>query len=264
MLIDVFMFYDDFDMLDCRLAELSGVVDRFIAIEGNTAFAGSPKPYHLWENRERYAAYNLSIVQVDLTGPQPAEVPHRSWITPESAHAWVREGWQRNGARSLLEGFDPETVVIYGDLDEIPRREAIQRFLELDPFPTDPVGCEMRSHVYSTSLMLPGSWAGSLVGKIRYIGTDILHVRDLRWNFDRIPDGGWHLSWFGTPEYRERKLLDHTHQELVAKVGGRVGDELPKAHVHVDGEKALVPYEGDDLPRWIKNGHAPSSWTTKY
>jgi beta-1,4-mannosyl-glycoprotein beta-1,4-N-acetylglucosaminyltransferase len=263
VIVDVFMFDDDFDMLDCRLYELSGVVDRFIVIEGNTSFSGMPKPHYLWEARERYSAYPITCVQVDLNGPQPPEVPYRSWILPETAHAWVREGWQRNGAKELLEELDPDTWVIYGDVDEIPRRSALEAIVARDPYP-GVVGLEMRLHIYSTSLMIPSAWAGSLVGKVRDLGTDVLFVRDLRWNFTRVPDGGWHLSWFGDPESRERKLTHHSHQELVAKVGGSIGESLPRMRVHVDGETALEPYSGNDFPRWVLDGRAPEHWTTKY
>jgi len=261
VITDVFMFDDEFSMLDCRLAELDGIVDRFIAIEGNTTFAGEPKPYYLSERLDRYAGVPLTIFQVDLTGQQPAEVPYRSWITPETAHAWVREGWQRNAARALLAQLPPDSWAIYGDLDEIPRREALAAFVATG---SHPHGLEMRMHVYSTALVHPAAWVGGVVGKVGDLGTDVLRVRDLRLNFDRIPDGGWHLTWFGGPMRREEKLLHLSHQELVPKIRGSVGESLPKLRVHVDGETPLEPYAGADLPRWVLEGRAPAFWHTRY
>jgi len=263
MIVDVFMFDDEFAMLDCRVHELEGVVSRFIAIEGNTTFTGTPKPYYLTQNIGRYDGVPLTVVQMDLTGPQPPEVPYRSWITPQTAHAWVREGWQRNGARSILNGLSPDTWLIAGDLDEIPRREIIIGACGSYP-QIHPHALEMRMHVYSTSLVHPAKWAGGVVGRVGDLGTDLLALRDLRWNFDRIPDAGWHLTWFGDPMRREEKLLHLSHQELVPKIQGSVGESLPKLRTHVDGETPLGSYAGTDFPRWVVEGRAPASWHTRY
>jgi hypothetical protein len=262
MIIDVFMFYDDFDMLDCRIAELSGVVDRFIAIEGNTGFSGIPKPYHLWEKRGRYEGVPLSIVRVDLANAHPPEVPNHPWISPGTSESWAREAWQRNGARELLDRYHPNAWGIYGDIDEIPRRSMLQQWVrQVNP---DPVAFEMRMHVYSTSLVHPKLWAGSIVGRIGNLGTDVTFTRDRRTGVARVKDAGWHLSWFGKPNEREKKLSDHTHQELVPKVSGHVGNSLPRQKTHVDGETTLLPYDGTDFPSWIAGGHAPKHWTIKY
>lgn len=262
MIVDVFMFDEEFDMLECRLHELEGAVDRFIAIEADTTFSGKRKKYHLSEHIEAYEGVPLTVVQAEIDDPQPAEVPYRPWITPETAHCWVRENRQRNAAKKILAHLSPETWVIYGDLDEIPRRDVLLGYVYENKI-NNPMTFEQRMHIYSTNLVHPTPWAGSVIGKIADLGTDVAAVRDVKNGFEKIPNGGWHLSWFGSAKSRERKLTHFSHQELVPKIKDSVGSTLPLLRKHVDGTP-LLQYEDTDLPTWIIDGHAPLSWTTKY
>ena len=64
MIYNAFMFYDEFDLLDIRLKELSGLVDRFVLIESNRTYTGKPKPLYFCENSERYVKYADRIVHI--------------------------------------------------------------------------------------------------------------------------------------------------------------------------------------------------------
>ena len=124
MTTDVVMFLDDFDMLDCRIYELEGVVDRFIVIEGDHTFSGIPKPYHLPES----GYPGITVVRVELGDVSMIRHQEMGWVTPSTEDNWKREEKQREAARSILASLPPDEVVIYGDLDEIPRREVIKAF----------------------------------------------------------------------------------------------------------------------------------------
>jgi len=255
VIVDVFMFDNELDMLECHLYQLAGIVDRFIAIEGNTTFTGIPKRYHLSDNLDRFKGYPLEVMRVDMTGPT-GPILERPWMMPGTIDNWWREAVQRNGARRLLADLPDDTILIYGDVDEIPRRYVVKGF------DGGPKVMSMTMLIYSTKLWFPGSWAGSVIGRKRDIGIDVSEIRNTHWGFPPIEDAGWHLSWFGNPTWREEKLRHQSHQELVT-ISDVIGSDYPARHLHVDGKTPLWDY-GGDLPSWIAEGHGPEEWMREW
>jgi beta-1,4-mannosyl-glycoprotein beta-1,4-N-acetylglucosaminyltransferase len=260
--VDVFMFLDDFDMLDCRLYELDGIVDRFIVIEGDMTFSGIPKPYLLTEAMAagRYSAYPITVVRAELGDTSMIPFQVRGWMTPESEPNWRREGKQRDAANHLLADLSGDDLVIYGDMDEIPRREIVAGF------DGGPMCLWMYYLVYSLRYRHPIAWAGSVIGKRGSIGSSPKSVRhDRQWEYQRIPDAGWHLGWFGEPEDRMQKLAAHTHQELAEETKGGLAVDYPAQMIHVNSGVKLLDYDYDwGLPRWVSDGYAPEIWNKKW
>ena len=54
MIIDTFMFNDEFEMLDIRLDISNNYVDKWIILEGNRTWSGKEKPYHLGSSTGRF------------------------------------------------------------------------------------------------------------------------------------------------------------------------------------------------------------------
>jgi beta-1,4-mannosyl-glycoprotein beta-1,4-N-acetylglucosaminyltransferase len=115
---DVFPFFNELDLLEIRLQELSNVVDYFVLVESNVTFTGNPKEYLFENNKERFSAYlnKIRYIKVD--------------DTPETTDPWVREKFQRAaGSRGLFDAV-PEDIIIVSDCDEIPRAEMIEMIKE--------------------------------------------------------------------------------------------------------------------------------------
>ena len=53
MLVDAFMFYNEFDVLELRLEVLDRYVDQFVLVEAEVNHIGGPKPLFFSENKER-------------------------------------------------------------------------------------------------------------------------------------------------------------------------------------------------------------------
>ena len=262
MIVDVFLFQDEFDMLRARMYELASVVDRVIVIEADHTFSGEPKPYCLTEfQKDHYDfwKYPIEIIRVE-TGNAAAEGFHQegNWVQPGSEEAWARETKQRNAADDMVRALPPDTIVLFGDLDEIPRREVVESF-------DGPPSCLMLvPFVYSTRRCLHGLWHGPFISRVGEIKpTSATNIRISRNLFPRVLDAGWHCSWFGTSQDRERKLRSFSHRELTARISGSVGDELAHRHLHVDETSELIEYGGDP-PAWVRDGHAPTLWTQEY
>lgn len=253
MIVDVFPFDREFDMLDCRIYQLRDVVDQFVAMEGNLSFSGIPKPFHLTENRDRYRDVRLEIIQSDLRDTSGVTA-HGDWIRPETRESWVRENKQRSGADSLVRSLPHDTVMVYGDVDEIPIPDVIasEHFT--------PTVLVMLHLIYSTRQAHGAPWFGPVIGFRGELPLPAT-TRERRTSFRHFWPGGWHLSWFGEPEDRVRKLEGFSHQEL-RSLGEAVGTDFPSRMTHVNGDP-LYPVECS-LPRWIEEGKAPETWTRSW
>lgn len=254
MIVDVFPINDELDMLECRMYELKGLVDLFIAVEANATFTGIPKPYHVSDNISRYDGYPLEVVQCDYATAKGGS----TWAgaSPETRANWYRDGQQRDAAMDLLNDLPEDALMIYGDLDEIPRRGVLEQATG------DPAMLVMDMLIYSCKWAFPGPWGGSVIGLRKALPRPSV-TRNNRGAWNQIWSSGWHLSWFGKAADRERKLRDFSHQEMVPQVSKTIGAELPKRRLHVDGKTRLVPWEGD-LPAWIGDGLAPDEWYSDF
>ena len=113
MRYDCFTFFNELELLQIRLAELSSVVDVFVIAEAPWTFQGQAKPLFFGENRARFKPY-LSRIQHIVSDAPPV-------VTDQ----WSRELHQRNSLkRGLLEASGDDFVVI-SDADEIVRPEAL-------------------------------------------------------------------------------------------------------------------------------------------
>src|SRR5687767_9061046 len=118
MLFDCFTFFNELELLEIRLHELSDVVDFFVLAESHTTFSGRPKSLYYEESKRRFSDYQDRIIHVvssDL----------------ETDDAWAREEHQRNSLLHGLRNCLPDDIVMVSDVDEIPKREAVKRAVGL-------------------------------------------------------------------------------------------------------------------------------------
>lgn len=118
MIYDCFLFNGEFDLLEIRLAELAGTVDRFVIVEANQTFSGQPKAFSLeahW-HRVQHLKDHISYVQVK-------DLPEG--ISPEKA--WEREFASRNAFKRAFTANSTD-VVCLSDCDEIPRAQTLKKF----------------------------------------------------------------------------------------------------------------------------------------
>lgn len=251
MIVDVFMFNDEFDHLKCRLYELEGVVDEFIAIEGNRTMSGRPKPYRLSDSG--YTNPSLDIIRADISDTSDLRnlPPGSLWNGAKYAEYWRRDWMQRGAATAYLEDRPDDTIVLFGDLDEIPRRSKVAGFRG------SPQRMMMEHLIYSTKWH-SGCWTGTVIGQKGDLKT-FPEVRTRRDYFPMLHDGGWHLAWLGGEEACVDKVNVFAHGELaedIDQVRQRFRDKIRPG----TGEP-LTPYDGD-LPGWVRDGHAPDVWTS--
>ena len=210
-IFDCFTFYNEFDILEIRLHELYPIVDHFVVVEATKTYAGRDKPLHFADNRERFAAYADKIIHV-VVDDLPAEA---------SDH-WAREYAQRNGIERGLTLAAPGDLVIVSDVDEIIRREVIEKIRATG---TAPAVLGFRLRVYSMrfnyqNILGPEAHIVWPVAMRRDQLTSPQEARNSRFDLDRANDGsviddaGWHYTSVGNDEWIRNKIANFSHSEF--------------------------------------------------
>ena len=84
------MFRDELDMLEMRLHETDGLIDRHVIVEAETTHRGVPKPLYFRDSSGRFEAHASRITAV-AGGALPDEQP------------WVNEHLQRDAAWTVID-----------------------------------------------------------------------------------------------------------------------------------------------------------------
>ena len=247
---DCFMLRDELDMLEMRLRELAGKVDRHVIVESSVTHRGIAKPLVFDANKERFRPWLDRITYLVAD--------------PDMDDPWAREHAQRDHVWPYLDtmGADDDVVLIC-DVDEIPSASALAW--------TGPGATSlfMRTTLYAVDWEVPPSYplpptaVAATVAHLRKHGGHLGAVRDARGMYPVITDGGWHFSWTGGPERQKAKLLTGTcHTELLSH---------PEANLILSGARyregasgggiPVVPVDVDQAwPAWIRERKCPAEW----
>src|SRR6516164_3143493 len=192
MIVDCFPFCDELDLLQIRLEELSGVVDRFVLAEARCSFRGKPKPLYFQENTARFE-------------PFLHKIEHLVVEFPETDDGWVREDYQRNALKRALENLPADASVFISDVDEIFRSSAMLEAAARSKF----TFIELDLYLYFMNVRrVAPKWLKAYCAPAGEISAmDNLSLP--RWQEHGylqhcnlppdsiVKDGGWHFSWLG-------------------------------------------------------------------
>jgi beta-1,4-mannosyl-glycoprotein beta-1,4-N-acetylglucosaminyltransferase len=225
MLVDAFMFFNEFDVLEMRLKALWDHVDLFVLVESPETHAGNQKPLNFKENKDRFSQYLSKIRYI--------EAP----ICHEKRGLWDLEKHQRDCIKLGLDGVPDDATIMISDVDEIPDPARIPRG-------TGTFGLHMTMYEYSFDYMFTGEpWIGTVVTTVKdlkYHGPN--HFRYNRWRFPIITDAGWHLSSFGDAENLQNKITNYAHAHDEKHKGQSTEDfqRFVEEGIHHDGKSKLV------------------------
>ena len=213
MIVDCFTFFNELDMLECRLAYLDQHVDKFVLVEASITHSGKPKPYYFEENQSRYSKYLDKIIHVKLE-IDPSEYDwnydHRLGFKNAS---WQVENRQRNGILAGIKDLPQDAVIMVSDLDEIPNSAAIPRAVRLLA-QKESVALETRQFYYNLSQCLIEPWPATVLtiaNRTQRLSPQLM--RDRKNSMLWVRDGGWHLTYFGSPETIRNKIMNFAHRE---------------------------------------------------
>jgi len=209
-IVDCFLFNDELEMLQMRLDYYDDCVDHFVISESTTTFTGIPKKLvypsisHLFEkysDRIHYVVY-------EPTEDDLEKVKEDSWYL------------ERNQVESLrtktLEFSDDDCMILLSGLDEFPKKELFDdaRRMTKD-FNMDAISFKLKTFYYSPlTEMLTDCFATVAINNFTL--RNMLRYNDLRdytFNCTHIENGGYHLSFFMSPEDIRKKILSFSHVE---------------------------------------------------
>ncbi len=208
--IDCFIYNGEEQILDLRFRELNSAVDEFWIIESPFTFTGIPK--------------NLKFEKQASSRNWPtAKIKYFIYAsTPTLGDPWTNEFNQRNLMGSFTETCAPSDLLLYSDVDEIPKSEAIQRAKSDSKI--DRFGFEMSTFYLKLNYKLiePAVIASS-VCTVGFSKRDLeLHtvnqlrtgIRDRTLAAEIYKTSGWHFSYMMTEEHIEEKIKAFSHQEF--------------------------------------------------
>jgi beta-1,4-mannosyl-glycoprotein beta-1,4-N-acetylglucosaminyltransferase len=227
MIYDCFAFFNELDLLEIRLQDLSPVVDKFVLVEATRTFQKNPKPLYYQENKERFKRFHHQIIHI-IVDEYPTFFTR--WRVPQ---AWDYDNHQKEQILRGLSAATPDDNIIISDIDEFPRPDKI---IEYKDVPGIKIFEQFLCFYYVNNLctfqnvgshgeLKPsplnrdgfGFWRGSVMLKKKDLKT-IKKGRLLRDLPDDkatiIREGGWHFSYLGGVEKIIEKIEAWAHPEF--------------------------------------------------
>ena len=205
-IVDCFIFYNELELLDYRLNVLDTVVDYFVLVEAETTFTNNKKELFYLNNKDYFQKFESKIIHIVVKDSI-------------SSDPWENERYQRNCiAYGLLQiSLTSNDIIILSDLDEIPNPHTLD--LLKDDFVFGNIySLEQDFYYYSLNNKMKEYWYYSKIMEYsKYIECKNkgISIDSIRWNnYNFIRNGGWHLSYFGTPEFISNKIKNFSHQEF--------------------------------------------------
>jgi beta-1,4-mannosyl-glycoprotein beta-1,4-N-acetylglucosaminyltransferase len=240
VIVDAFMFYNELDVLECRLRTLDPYVDMFVLVESDLTHVGTTKELVYELNKDRFTPWSHKIRHV-VARDMPIDDPN----------PWSREKHQRHCVLEGLYDIPDDATVMISDVDEIPDMTKVGR-------PERTVTCHMHMYEYSFRYTFMGEpWFGTVITdakSFRKLGPNFF--RDNRWRFPYIQLAGWHLSSFGDAEHVFLKLKTYAHANDPGRHAHQTLDDIERMlreGIHHSGGNLVLTPEGTSRPPGIKS-----------
>jgi hypothetical protein len=219
-IIDAFCFFNELDMLELRLNILAPYVDQFIVVEADHTFSGKPKASCFAANRERFKQFEGKIkhhvAHIDTSQMDFSQRPERC---DRSTDFWKVEYAQRNAIADALKAFAPSDLAIASDVDEIPSPAVIERIRHSAwrqvLVRTIPHIFKQEEFFYNATNLRDEPCLGSIITSCgNFARFTPQRFRTKRKRLPKIAHGGYHFSYFMTPELIANKISSFSHQEF--------------------------------------------------
>jgi beta-1,4-mannosyl-glycoprotein beta-1,4-N-acetylglucosaminyltransferase len=261
MIIDSIIFFNELDILDVRLHELSPIVDKFIIVESLERH-GSPekKEAVIASNWERFKEFEHKIKYVVLPELQPR--------CDNRDASWPRENYHRNAIMPVAleicrSGND---LLMISDCDEIPRAMTVATRASI--LYDSPHALSQDLFYYNVNSYM-GTWNGTVAGTIDQVNHrgGPQAMRNMRDSLPHLGEGGWHFSYFGGFDHVWTKLesFAHAQEDSARLVRCRdrqdiIRDMLSGADIYQrpgEGRKERRSEHDARLPEWMRRNMRP-------
>lgn len=220
-IFDCFKFFNELELLELRLMELSDTVDYFVLVEANKTHTGKEKKYIFEENKEMFKDYLDKIIHVKVDDMPPYS----------QSDIWTAENYQRNCImRGLVDHAEPGDKIIISDIDEIPNPEVIKENLN-DP---NWVTFRQKLYYYYVNCEQNCHWDGPIMASYGTFSSPQQLRNNGRGGFNAKSNGGWHYSFMGGPERVKLKVESIAESHYIIDEVGNVDDIKEKMESQKD------------------------------
>jgi hypothetical protein len=202
-IIDTFMFFNEYDILELRLREHYDKVDQFVIVECDKTFTGIHKEFNFEQHGDRFKPWMDKIHHLKLTLDNP------------NKNAWANEHWQRNQMSLGWQGLGADDVIIMSDVDEILRPETLQYIRDTNysfysmAMPT----FYFRFNYMDITDNYP--WTASAFRGFQTTGQRMREMHEIPGRSKiKLHHAGWHFSYLGDTDALKTKLKSFSHTEL--------------------------------------------------
>ena len=231
MVFDCIPFFNELDILKLRMQILNPYVDWFVIEESSVTFSGEPKRMIFAENRHLFQEFESKIRYVAVE-----DSPMEGVTTHE------RDKYQKNQLIRALGDCRADDIIVFSDVDEIPKPETLVRIIE--DFEAGKIYhlaqrmfyCFLNMEEVSGNLLsITGEFPG--VERRQWLGTKVCSFADIPREgivflrevspadprSVRVADGGWHFGYMGGDGERDVakrigvKVKAAAHQEYNSK-----------------------------------------------
>jgi len=216
MVIDIFPFFNELDLLEIRLNILDPYVDKFVIVEATKTFIGNRKPLYFEENKERFAKWKDKIVHY-VIDELTIEEWEKAKLSPNTGthkeHWWVREYCQKERMLDALKFCNDDDIVFISDLDEIWNPD-IQIYAEHGKV-YRPIQTAYHYFLNNRSDQDIKGWTGTRYATyktVKEFGGNHLRTESIHPSI-YIPNGGWHFTFMGGADKIKEKVENYGHQE---------------------------------------------------
>ncbi len=231
MVYDCIPFFNELDILKLRMQIMAPYVDFFVIEEASVTFSGEAKSMIFAENRQLFAEFEDKIRYVAVE-----DSPMEGVTTHE------RDKYQKNQLIRAMGDCRPEDIIIFSDVDEIPKPETLVYVIEhfeagkIYHLAQRMFYCFLNMEEVSGNLLsITGEFPN--VEKRQWLGTKICSFADIPEagivflrevpptdkRSVRVPEGGWHFGYMGGDGERDvakrigEKVQAAAHSEYNSK-----------------------------------------------
>lgn len=205
---DCFPFFNELEVLDIRLHELNDVVDYFVLVESTKTFQGNDKPLYFEENKDRFAPFLDKIIHVVVDDMPEGE---------SGQDNWQREYYQCEQMKRALRSCKADDVILWGDVDEIPKKEFVATYAPLVASDLGKIyfSCQKYYGYYLNLAYWEPDWLGTGISSYYFVKDVSRHDYREKWRYSAqsIYDSGWHFSWQGGIARVIEKIESFCHPE---------------------------------------------------
>src|SRR5260221_6564173 len=241
MIYDCFLFNNELEILDIRLHELDSVVDKFVLVESTVTHSGKPKELFFKKNKDLFKIYKNKILHIIIKD------------TPKVTLPWIINDYQFSQLKRGLIKCTPNDIIIFGDVDEIPKAEKI---LEWKNKPGQlKVFKQVLSYYHLYYIDKDEECYGTRMTLLRHIQSyPTMWIAKYSIHDIKIQNGGWHFSYIGGVKRIQHKLDAMTHQEInVDKYNSKehILKEIARGQYFAGTGRKLTISSSETLPQYI-------------